>query len=54
MKKNRKVNLLKINIKSWGTPVTKQFGIKRLPTYHLYEGRRLVTKKRSRVMAAMR
>lgn len=34
--------LLRIDIGRWGTPVAEQFGIRRLPTVHVYEGKALV------------
>ncbi|MCO5171122.1 MAG: hypothetical protein M9894_32770 [Planctomycetes bacterium] len=34
--------LLRIDIDGWRSPVASQFGIRSLPTVHLYEGKALV------------
>ena len=37
------VNLRKIDIKTWRSPVASQFGIRRLPTVWLYHGNKKVS-----------
>jgi len=51
--KNGEVRLRRINIGKWGSPVASQYGINSLPTLHLYEGKKLVSKDRRRAMASL-
>ena len=37
------VNLRRINIVKWGSPVAGQYGIRELPTLWLYDGRKRVS-----------
>lgn len=39
----QKTRLRKIDIARWGSEVANQHGIRRLPTWHLYDGTRLVS-----------
>jgi hypothetical protein len=44
------VRLLKIDIATWSSAVSNQFGIRRLPTVWLYEGKERVADGPSQVM----
>ena len=39
IKKNRDLSLRKINVADWDSPVAKQYGIRSLPSYKLYDSR---------------
>ncbi len=43
IRKRGTVRLRKIDVVSWDSEVSKQFGIRRLPTLRLYDGTRLVS-----------
>ena len=45
--------LLRIDVGEWTSPVATQFGIRRLPTLHLYDGQELVTSDTSDVLAQL-
>ena len=48
-KKNFRV--VTIDIGNWGSPVAKQYEIRRLPTLWLYEGKELRTEDRDEILA---
>ncbi len=43
IRKRGTVRLRKIDVVSWDSEVSQQFGIRRLPTLRLYDGTRLVS-----------
>ena len=47
------VRLRKIDVATWGSPVSKQFGIRRLPTLRLYDGTRLVSGNTTNVIRTL-
>jgi hypothetical protein len=44
------VRLRRIDIKSWDSPVAVQFGIRRLPTLLLYDGRQLLSADKAEIL----
>lgn len=48
------VRLRKIDVVSWDSEVARQFRIRRLPTLHLYDGSRLVTDDKRRILQTLR
>ena len=51
--RQRDIQLLKIDIKKWGSPVAEQHKVKSIPQLLLYEGTKLVSADRGQVMAAL-
>ncbi len=47
------VRLRKIDVASWHSEVSKQFGIRRLPTLRLYDGTRLVSEDTRHVVRTL-
>ena len=47
------VRLRKIDVATWGSPVSKQFGIRRLPTLRLYDGTKLVSEDTTNVIQTL-
>ena len=41
--KNKTVRLRQIDVRSWDSDVSRQFGIRRLPTLKLYDGADLIS-----------
>jgi len=45
--------LLKIDVDTWDSPVSEQFGIEELPTVYLYDGKQLVTDNTNEALAQL-
>jgi len=44
------VRLRRVNVASWDSDVAEQFGIRRLPTLHLYDGQKLLSEETREVL----
>jgi hypothetical protein len=53
IRKRGTVRLRKIDVATWGSPVSKQFGIRRLPTLRLYDGTKLVSEDTTNVIQTL-
>lgn len=53
VEKNGNVRLRRVNVKSWGSAVSKQCKIRLLPTLWLYDGQTLVSKDRAEILKAI-
>ena len=53
IRKRGTVRLRKIDVASWGSQVSKQFGIRRLPTLRLYNGTKLVSEDARNVLRTL-
>ena len=53
IRKRGTVRLRKIDVVGWKSEVSRQFRISSLPTLHLYDGNRLVSKNTNQILRAL-